>query len=44
VQALAIVHGLDEVAMAALARDLTLITHNVRAFERIAGLRIEDWE
>ena len=27
----------------ALALDLTLVTHNRKHFERIAGLRIEDW-
>jgi tRNA(fMet)-specific endonuclease VapC len=28
----------------AVARDLTLITHNTREFSRVQGLRIEDWE
>ncbi len=28
----------------ALARDLTLVTHNTREFSRVRGLRIEDWE
>jgi len=28
----------------ALARDLTLVTHNIREFERVPGLRLEDWE
>jgi tRNA(fMet)-specific endonuclease VapC len=28
----------------ALARNLTLVTHNTREFSRVAGLRIEDWE
>ncbi len=32
------------IAGQALARDLTLITHNTREFSRVAGLRIEDWE
>ena len=32
------------IAGQALARNLTLITHNVREFARIPGLRIEDWE
>lgn len=27
-----------------LARDLTLVTHNVREFSRVDGLRVEDWE
>jgi tRNA(fMet)-specific endonuclease VapC len=28
----------------AVARDLTLVTHNTREFSRVQGLRIEDWE
>jgi tRNA(fMet)-specific endonuclease VapC len=32
------------IAGQALARDLTLVTHNAREFERIAGLKVEDWE
>jgi tRNA(fMet)-specific endonuclease VapC len=28
----------------ALSRDLTLITHNVKEFQRVSGLRIEDWD
>lgn len=32
------------IAGQAMARNLTLITHNTREFERVAGLRIEDWE
>jgi tRNA(fMet)-specific endonuclease VapC len=32
------------IAAIALANDLTLITHNVAEFSRIAGLRYEDWE
>jgi tRNA(fMet)-specific endonuclease VapC len=32
------------IAGQALARDLTLITHNTREFSRVAGLRVEDWE
>ncbi len=32
------------IAATALAHDLTLVTHNVREFSRIAGLKIEDWE
>ncbi|WP_424196199.1 type II toxin-antitoxin system VapC family toxin [Ampullimonas aquatilis] len=31
------------IACHALAEDATLVTHNTREFERIAGLRIEDW-
>jgi tRNA(fMet)-specific endonuclease VapC len=32
------------IAGQATARDLTLVTHNVREFGRVPGLRIEDWE
>ncbi len=32
------------VAGQVLARDLILVTHNTREFERAVGLRIEDWE
>jgi tRNA(fMet)-specific endonuclease VapC len=32
------------IAGQALARDLTLITHNTREFSRVAGLRVEDRE
>ena len=32
------------IAGQALARSLTLITHNTREFERVAGLQVEDWE
>jgi tRNA(fMet)-specific endonuclease VapC len=32
------------IAGQALARDLTLITHNTREFSRVQGLRLEDWE
>lgn len=32
------------IAGQALARDLTLITHNVREFRRVPQLRVEDWE
>ena len=28
----------------ARARALTLITHNTREFQRVAGLRVEDWD
>lgn len=31
------------IASIALARDLTLVTGNVRHFSRISGLRIENW-
>ena len=31
------------IASTALAHDLTLVTHNVKHFEQIADLRIEDW-
>jgi tRNA(fMet)-specific endonuclease VapC len=27
----------------ALAHDLTLVTHNTREFERVPGLRVENW-
>lgn len=27
----------------AKARDLTLVTNNIREFERVPGLRVEDW-
>jgi tRNA(fMet)-specific endonuclease VapC len=27
----------------ALSKDATLVTHNLREFERITGLRLEDW-
>ena len=27
-----------------LARNLILVTHNTREFERVEGLRVEDWE
>jgi tRNA(fMet)-specific endonuclease VapC len=32
------------IAGQALARDLTLVTHNTGEFQRVPGLRIEDWE
>ena len=28
----------------ALSLDLTLVTHNIREFKRVDGLRVEDWE
>jgi len=31
------------IAAIALSRDLTLVTGNVRHFERIPGLRVENW-
>ena len=33
-----------QIAAIALANDLTLITHNTREFNRVANLKIEDWE
>lgn len=38
--------GANDLLLAAIARahDLVLVTHNVREFSRVAGLRIEDWE
>ncbi|MDA8232967.1 MAG: type II toxin-antitoxin system VapC family toxin [Magnetospirillum sp.] len=32
------------IAGQALARELILVTHNIREFQRVPGLRIEDWE
>lgn len=32
------------IAGQALARDLTLVTRNTREFERVVGLRLENWE
>lgn len=31
------------IAAHARSRDMTLVTHNVREFERVPGLRVEDW-
>jgi tRNA(fMet)-specific endonuclease VapC len=31
------------IACHALSQNATLVTHNVREFERIEGLRVEDW-
>jgi tRNA(fMet)-specific endonuclease VapC len=31
------------IACHALSQNATLVTHNIREFERIAGLRLEDW-
>jgi predicted nucleic acid-binding protein len=28
----------------ALVHDLTLVTHNIREFARVEGLRMEDWD
>ncbi|MGV0024952.1 type II toxin-antitoxin system tRNA(fMet)-specific endonuclease VapC [Phormidesmis priestleyi] len=33
-----------QIAAIALANNLTLVTHNTREFERVEGLKIEDWE
>lgn len=33
-----------QIAATALANDLTLVTHNIKEFKRIKGLKIEDWE
>ena len=32
------------IAGQARARDLTLVTHNLREFTRVPGLRVENWE
>ena len=32
------------IASTALAHNLVLVTHNVREFSRVPGLRLEDWE
>jgi tRNA(fMet)-specific endonuclease VapC len=32
------------IAGQALARGLTLVTHNTREFARVQGLRVEDWQ
>ena len=32
-----------QIAAVALARQLTVVTHNVREFRRVAGLRVEGW-
>jgi len=33
-----------QIASIALVNDLILVTHNIREFSRIDGLKIEDWE
>jgi tRNA(fMet)-specific endonuclease VapC len=33
-----------QIAAIALANNCVLVTHNVREFSRIAGLKLEDWE
>ena len=33
-----------QIAAIALANNLTLVTHNIREFERVEVLLIEDWE
>lgn len=33
-----------QIAAIALANDLILVTHNVAEFNRVGGLKIEDWE
>ncbi len=33
-----------QIAAIAITNDLILVTHNLREFSRIKGLRIEDWE
>lgn len=33
-----------QIASIAIVNDLILVTHNVREFSRIEGLKIEDWE
>ncbi len=33
-----------QIASIALVNDLIFVTHNVREFSRIEGLKIEDWE
>jgi len=40
-----VIGGYDTlIAGQALARDLTLVTRNTREFERVEGLRLENWE
>jgi len=32
------------IAAIAVSNDVTLVTHNVREFARVAGLKVEDWQ
>ncbi len=32
------------IAATALAHNLTVVTHNLREFSRVTGLKVEDWE
>jgi tRNA(fMet)-specific endonuclease VapC len=32
------------IAGQAMARELTLVTHNAREFQRVPGLKVEDWK
>lgn len=32
------------IAAIAIVNDLTLVTHNIKEFERVSELRVEDWE
>jgi tRNA(fMet)-specific endonuclease VapC len=43
-QGLSIGHYDVLIAGQALARGLVMVTHNVREFERVPGLRVEDWQ
>ena len=38
--------GPNDLMIASIARshDLTLVTHNLSEFQRVLGLRLEDWE
>lgn len=33
-----------QLAGQALALDVTLVSHNLREFQRVSGLKLEDWE
>lgn len=33
-----------QIAAIALQHELTLVTHNSREFNRVAGLKLDDWE
>jgi len=38
-------YGYDlQIAAIALANNLILVTHNTREFERVEGLKLEDWQ